>query len=95
MENKKIIELLGDKADYLLNHTCTTIDKETSNNPNTSIGVLLHGEQAGAYLKGTIKNLKSGSEKLDEDLEAVQHSFLLRCFFRKKAKALQKKLVKQ
>ena len=24
-ENKKIIELLGDKADYLLNHTCTAL----------------------------------------------------------------------
>jgi len=27
MTSKKIIELLGDKADYLLNHKCTTIDK--------------------------------------------------------------------
>ena len=69
--------------------------KEISTNPNSSIGVLLHDEQAGTYLKGTIKNLESGSKKLDEDLEAVQHSFLLRCFFKKKAKALQKKLVKQ
>ncbi len=34
MENKKIIELLGDKAEYLLNHTCTTIDKETIHLPS-------------------------------------------------------------
>jgi phospholipid/cholesterol/gamma-HCH transport system substrate-binding protein len=69
--------------------------KETANNPNTSIGVLMHDEQAGAYLKGTIKNLESGSKKLDEDLEAVQHSFLLRRFFKNKAKAAKKALVNQ
>jgi len=27
MGNKEIIELLGDKAEYLLNHACTTIDQ--------------------------------------------------------------------
>ena len=69
--------------------------KATASNPNSSIGVLLHDEQAGSYLKETLKSLESGSKKLDEDLEAVQHSFLLRRFFRKKAKALQQKLVKQ
>ncbi len=34
MKNKKTIELLGDKADYLLNHTCTTIDKQTIHLPS-------------------------------------------------------------
>ena len=67
--------------------------KATAQNPNSSIGVLLHDEQAGAYLKETLKSLESGSKKLDEDLEAVQHSFLLRCFFKKKAKLAKKNLV--
>jgi len=34
MSNKKLIELLGDKADYLLNHKCTTIDKSTIHVPS-------------------------------------------------------------
>src|SRR5215208_4990611 len=32
--DKKIAELLGDKADYLLNHTCKTIDKSTLHLPS-------------------------------------------------------------
>ncbi len=34
MKNKEIITLLGDKADYLLNHSCTTIDKNTIHLPS-------------------------------------------------------------
>src|SRR5215467_7828563 len=33
MANSKIIELLGDKAEYLLNHTSTTVDKSTLHLP--------------------------------------------------------------
>jgi phospholipid/cholesterol/gamma-HCH transport system substrate-binding protein len=56
------------------------------NNPNTPVGTLLNDEAAAADLKATLKNLESGSAKLDENMEALQHNFLLRGFFKRKAK---------
>jgi len=65
--------------------------KQASNNPKTTIGLLLHDEETGANMKATIKNLETGSKKLDKDLEALQHNFLLRRFFKKEAKKEAKK----
>ena len=56
-------------------------------NPNSPAGMLLGDEKTASSLKVTMQNLQSASVKLNDDLEAVQHNFLLRGFFRKKAKA--------
>jgi phospholipid/cholesterol/gamma-HCH transport system substrate-binding protein len=45
----------------------------------------LNDEQSAASIKETIKNLQSSTQKLDENMEALQHNFLLRGFFKKKA----------
>jgi phospholipid/cholesterol/gamma-HCH transport system substrate-binding protein len=56
------------------------------NNKNAPAGMFLSDEKTATGLKNTLQNLQSASEKLNEDLEAVQHNFLLRGFFKKKAK---------
>jgi len=64
--------------------------KQSANDPKSMVGTLLKDEQSAVHLKETMKNLDSGSKKLDEDLEALQHNFLLRKYFKKKAKEEKK-----
>ncbi len=59
-------------------------------NDKSPAGMLLHDEQAAADIKTILKNLQTGTKKLDENLEAIQHTYLLRGFFRKKAKREKK-----
>lgn len=58
-------------------------------NTNTPAGMLLNDEATANTIKETLKNLQSGTEKLDQNMEALQHNFLLRGFFRRKAKENQ------
>jgi phospholipid/cholesterol/gamma-HCH transport system substrate-binding protein len=57
------------------------------NDAHSPAGVLLHDEDAADNLQRTIKNLRVSSQELSDDLEAVQHSFLLKGFFKKKKQA--------
>jgi phospholipid/cholesterol/gamma-HCH transport system substrate-binding protein len=59
-------------------------------NSKSPVGVLLNDQEAGDHLKLLLANLQTGSQKLDENMEALQHNFLLRGFFKKKAKEAKK-----
>jgi phospholipid/cholesterol/gamma-HCH transport system substrate-binding protein len=56
------------------------------NDKNSPVGTLLHDQEAADNLQRTLKNLRVSSQELSDDLEAVQHSWLLKGFFRKKDK---------
>lgn len=60
------------------------------NNTSGPVGTLLYDDVTAKNLQATLQNLRSASYKLDENMEALQHNFLLRGFFRKKAKAEKK-----
>lgn len=54
---------------------------------DNAIGVLLNDQKTAEQVKTIMFNMETSSKKLDENLEALQHNFLLRGFFKKKAKA--------
>ena len=63
--------------------------KKSSNQLNSkdnTLGMLLNDQEVGEEFKDVIQNLNSSTQKLDENLEALKHNFLLRGYFRKKAK---------
>ncbi|MDF2517686.1 MAG: transporter permease [Sphingobacterium sp.] len=61
------------------------------NDKDNAVGVLLNDPASANQIKSAINNLNSSTEKLDENMEALQHNFLLRGFFKKKMKENAKK----
>lgn len=82
------LQKLADSAQGVIANFKTTGDIINSglNNKNSPAGMLLKDEQSADQIKITLQNLQSASKKLDEDLEAAQHNFLLRGYFKNKAK---------
>ncbi|MBP6754543.1 MAG: MCE family protein [Bacteroidia bacterium] len=78
----------------------TNLEKSTkefqrfSSKLNTDKGILsklVSNERLANSIDSTLINIEKGSKKLIEIEEAAQHNFLLRGFFKKKEKALEKK----
>lgn len=86
------IEQVTQTANEVMNtmKSATTSLNADLNRNNTPAGVLLRDEETAVNLKAAIRNLQTSTEKLDENMEALQHNFLLRGFFKKKAKEEQK-----
>jgi phospholipid/cholesterol/gamma-HCH transport system substrate-binding protein len=62
------------------------------NSTDNIMGVLLNDPKGAEKVQSTINYLQQSSIKLNDDLEAVQHNFLLKGFFKKKEKAKQDSL---
>lgn len=84
---KSAVQQINNAADEANSFTgnLRTASNQLNTNDNT-LGLLLNDAETAGQVKSIIENLNSGSRKLDEDLEALQHNFLFRGFFRKKAK---------
>jgi phospholipid/cholesterol/gamma-HCH transport system substrate-binding protein len=55
-----------------------------------ALGRLLRDTTLSSNISATMQNLNSSTKKLDQNMEAAQHNFLLRGFFKKKDKEKKK-----
>jgi phospholipid/cholesterol/gamma-HCH transport system substrate-binding protein len=69
-----------------LTSNLNTASKKLTTTDN-AIGVLLNDPKGAEQVRSSLNNLQQSSVKLNDDLEAAQHNFFLKGFFKKKAKA--------
>ena len=76
-----------------LNQTTTNLNRasEKLNNTNSPLGVLLTDQETATNLRTTLRNLSQSTVLLNQDLKAAQNNFLLRGFFKKRAKSEAKR----
>lgn len=59
------------------------------NSGEGTLGRFIHDSSMADKISQTMDNLEKSSKKFDETIEAVQNSFLLRAFFKKKAEEVE------
>jgi len=79
------LQQAANNASTLTNNLNKASNKLTST--DNALGVLLNDPKGAAEIQSTLSNLQQSSVKLNEDLEAAQHNFLLKGFFKQQAKA--------
>lgn len=75
------IEELTTSANTIMDNLTAITDKLETDTESPA-GVLLNDPQVAEQLKETITNLQAASKKLDENMEALQHNFLFRGYFK-------------
>jgi phospholipid/cholesterol/gamma-HCH transport system substrate-binding protein len=73
----------------------TVTNLQASSNELSVFTSNLNNGEFGRSLDSTMQNIKGATKGLDENMEALQHNFLLRGFFKKKEKAEAKKTADQ
>jgi phospholipid/cholesterol/gamma-HCH transport system substrate-binding protein len=68
---------------------------EKLNRDDNSIGVLLNDAEVADQLKRTLDNLEGSTQKLDKNMEALQHNFFFKGFFKKEAKKAAKEAAQE
>jgi len=79
------LKAAADNAKTLTDNLNTASNK--LNSTDNVLGVLLNDKARAVKVQTSIDNLQQSSVKLNDDLEAAQHNFFLKGFFKDRAKA--------
>ena len=100
--NGMVSKLMTDKAfANSITHTLANLESSSNefanfttkmNNGKGALSKLVTDEKMGRTIDSTLTNVKTGTEGLNEVIEAAKHNFLLRGYFNKKKKAEDKKI---
>lgn len=85
------LDVMAKDAQVIVNKLDHTA--ETLNDTNKPAGMMLNDAQTATDLKNVIYNLQTGTQKLNETLDALRHNFLLRGSFKKMEKEKAKDTV--